>query len=76
MLQDIALMTTAEAAERLSVSTSWLKKQVATGQVAHTRLGRSVRFSGADLAEISTDAERGERRSNVPPGISVRRRRP
>jgi excisionase family DNA binding protein len=46
------LRTFEQAAEWLHVSDSWLRKQVAARKVPHTRLGRNVRFSEADLAEI------------------------
>lgn len=46
------LLTTAEAAQRLRVSASWLKKQAAAGKVPHIRLGRSVRFSPQNVAAI------------------------
>lgn len=46
------LLTTAEAAARLHVSPSWLKRRAAAGTVPHVRLGRSVRFSEADISAI------------------------
>lgn len=48
-----ALRDFAAAAEWLNVSESWLRKKVAQRQVAHTRLGRNVRFTDADLAAIA-----------------------
>lgn len=41
-----------QAAAYLHISESWLRKQVAKRRVPHTRFGRSVRFSAADLAQI------------------------
>ena len=41
------------AAAWLRVSESWLRKQVARRLVPHTRLGRNVRFTEADLEAIS-----------------------
>ena len=61
-MEEILLLTTSEAARRLHVSTSWLKKQVAAGKVPHTRLGRSVRFSAGQLLEI---VQIGERRADT-----------
>lgn len=43
------LMSSADAAARLGVSLSWLEKAVGRGQVQHTRVGRLVKFSQADL---------------------------
>jgi excisionase family DNA binding protein len=49
---DQTLLTTAEAARKLGISTSWLKRQVAAGAVTHTRFGRAVRFSEEQVAAI------------------------
>lgn len=46
------LYTTAEAAERLQMSADWLKKQAQARKVQCRRLGRSVRFSEADIEAI------------------------
>lgn len=43
------LMSSAQAATHLGVSLSWLEKAVGRGQVQHTRVGRLVKFSDADL---------------------------
>jgi excisionase family DNA binding protein len=59
------LFTTPEAARLLTVSTSWLKKQVAAGLVPHTRLGCNVRFTSDQVKDIvqrastTRDAEAG-----------------
>lgn len=46
------LLTTAEAAERLSVSPTFLKRAAAARTLPHTRVGRFVRWSEADLEQI------------------------
>ena len=46
------LRNTKEAAQLLGVSASWLKKQVIARNVPCTRIGRSVRFTEAQIAEI------------------------
>lgn len=52
MAPEERLLDIREAAEVLSVSTSWLYKRVAARAVPCTRLGRAVRFSRANLAAI------------------------
>lgn len=52
------LISSAQAAERLGVSLSWLEKAVGRGQVAHTRVGRLVKFSQADLDEFVSSRAR------------------
>jgi excisionase family DNA binding protein len=52
------LYTTAEAAELLRMSAEWLKKQAWRGQVPCVRMGRSVRFTDAQLNEIIAAHER------------------
>ena len=47
-----ALLTYAQAAERLNVKVGWLQDAVQARLVPHTRLGRQVRFSEQDLADI------------------------
>jgi excisionase family DNA binding protein len=49
---DERLLTFAEAAEVLNVPESWLREKVARRQVPHTRLGKHVRFTRADLTDI------------------------
>ncbi len=46
------LYTPAEAAQRLRVRESWLRKKAAARQVPCTFLGKHLRFSAADLATI------------------------
>jgi excisionase family DNA binding protein len=46
------LYTPAEAARRLQVRESWLRKKAAAREIPCTFLGRHLRFSPADLATI------------------------
>lgn len=46
------LYTTPEAAERLSVSPTFLKRAAAARTLPHTRVGRFVRWSEDDLEQI------------------------
>jgi excisionase family DNA binding protein len=46
------LLDFAEAARRLRMSESWLRHKVARREVAHTRIGRRVRFTAENIAEI------------------------
>lgn len=62
------LYTPAEAAERLKVTESWLKKRVAARTIPHTRIGRHIRFSDNDLAALVAQSE-------VSPSTSLRRRK-
>jgi excisionase family DNA binding protein len=54
----LLLYTPEQAAERLQVRPSWLRKKAAAGLVPHHRLGRHLRFSDADLAAIIRDGAR------------------
>jgi excisionase family DNA binding protein len=78
---DPLLYTPAEAAQRLRVRESWLRKKAAARQVPCTFLGKHLRFSPADLAAIVAGAarpavgRRGRRKSvttvrdrDLPPG--------
>jgi excisionase family DNA binding protein len=47
-----ALFTFTEAAERLRVRESWLRRQVTAKAIPHRRIGRVVRFAQHDLDEI------------------------
>ena len=60
----LPLYTPAEAARLLAVPESWLRRQVTARLVPHTRLGKHLRFSHADLVVIATTAAR-------PAGIAV-----
>jgi len=42
-------MSVAELAERLGCSTSWIYKQVESGQIPHFRLGAAIRFNSVDI---------------------------
>ena len=50
------LCTPAEAARVLAVPESWLRRQVTARLVPHTRLGKHLRFSHADLVLIAAAA--------------------
>lgn len=52
------LLTTQEAAKILNVSYEWLKKAAQQRTVPHTRVGRSVRFSHAQVDEIIANGAR------------------
>lgn len=48
-----ALYDFAEAASRLGVKESWLRRRTGpSGSIPHRKLGNSVRFTDDDLAEI------------------------
>lgn len=48
------LYTPAEAAELLKLKESWLRRAVQDKSIPHTKVGKHLRFSVADLAEIVT----------------------
>ncbi|MEU8158798.1 helix-turn-helix domain-containing protein [Micromonospora parva] len=50
--QDPRLYTPAEAAARLRVPESWLRRRAGRRQIPCTFLGKHLRFSSADLAAI------------------------
>ncbi|MFJ2081269.1 helix-turn-helix domain-containing protein [Micromonospora chokoriensis] len=50
--QDPQLYTPAEAAARLRVPESWLRRRAGRRQIPCTFLGKHLRFSSADLAAI------------------------
>ena len=52
---DRRLYSTKEAAYALNVSYSWLKHQVSSGKVVHTRLGRTVRFTDEQIDALVAD---------------------
>ncbi|PSK96125.1 excisionase family DNA binding protein [Murinocardiopsis flavida] len=53
---DTPLLSIDQAAEYLNVRPSWLRAKVAARQVPHRRLGKHVRFTAEDIAEILTAA--------------------
>jgi excisionase family DNA binding protein len=55
------LYTPAEAAERLSVKESWLRRQAGVRAVPCTFLGKHLRFSDADLRDIVRQGRRPPR---------------
>ena len=57
-LRLLPLYTPAEAARLLAVPESWLRRQVTARLVPHTRLGKHLRFSHADLVVIAAAAAR------------------
>lgn len=54
----LELFTPAQAAERLKVPESWLRKKATARQVPCTFLGKHLRFSAEDLAQIIRDGHR------------------
>ena len=52
------LFTPAQAAAMLTVPESWLRRRAAHRQIPCTMLGKHLRFSPANLAQIITDATR------------------
>ena len=46
------LFTYDDAAQRLGMSVRWLEDRVQRGEIPHRKMGRSVRFTDADLATI------------------------
>ena len=63
------LLTPAEAAIRLRVRESWLRKRAAARAIPCTFLGKHLRFSAADLAAIVAGAA-------LPAGTRRRRHKP
>jgi excisionase family DNA binding protein len=63
---DPLLLDTATAAARLNIGPVWLKKAVTRGEVQHTRVGRLVRFSEADIQAFLA--------SRVRPAVNPRRK--
>jgi excisionase family DNA binding protein len=70
------LYTPAEAAQRLRVRESWLRKKAAAREVPCTFLGKHLRFSAADLTAIVAAAARPAtgRRPRRRPATTVRDR--
>ncbi|MFJ9127694.1 helix-turn-helix domain-containing protein [Streptomyces sp. NPDC102340] len=50
--QELRLFTAVQAAGLLQIPASWLRKKAAAGQIAHTRIGRHLRFSSTDLQQL------------------------
>lgn len=55
------LHTPAEAATLLRVKESWLRRHAGQRTIASTMLGKHLRFSDADLAQIAENARRPPR---------------
>lgn len=53
-----------DAAARLNVGKKWLANQARADLVPHRRLGRSIRFTEADLQAIEESAARGAAPAN------------
>jgi excisionase family DNA binding protein len=70
----VLLYTPAEAAQRLQVRESWLRKKAAAHEVPCTFLGKHLRFSPADLAGIIAASARPAvgRRGRRRPSTTVR----
>ncbi len=56
-MTDPMLIGFPEAAARLGVAESWLRRAVTAREVPHRRLGKRVMFSLADLDQIVAEAE-------------------
>ncbi|MFE9246444.1 helix-turn-helix domain-containing protein [Nocardiopsis sp. NPDC006938] len=54
----LELFTPAQAAEKLKVPESWLRKKATARQVPFTFIGKHLRFSAQDLAQIIHDGRR------------------
>ncbi|MEV0093754.1 helix-turn-helix domain-containing protein [Streptomyces sp. NPDC050738] len=55
------MLTADQAAHHLRVTASWLRKKAAAGHIAHTRIGRHLRFSAADLHGLIRSGNRPPR---------------
>ncbi|WP_436776751.1 helix-turn-helix domain-containing protein [Yinghuangia sp. YIM S09857] len=66
----VLLLTPAQAAARLQVRESWLRAKVSARVVPCTFVGRHLRFSEQDLADIvaagRTEPRRGRRNRRAP----------
>src|SRR2546428_12635947 len=74
LFEETLLYTPAEAAQRLQVRESWLRKKAAARQVPCTFLGKHLRFSPADLAAIVAASARpavGRRSRRKPSSVSA-----
>lgn len=54
----LRLFTADQAALLLQIPASWLRKKAAAGLIAHTRIGRHLRFSPADLKSLIETGQR------------------
>jgi excisionase family DNA binding protein len=59
------LYTPAEAAELLAVPESWLRRKAGRRLIPCTKLGKHLRFSPADLAQIAQDGAQTARTVTV-----------
>jgi excisionase family DNA binding protein len=56
--ETLRLLTADQAASLLQVPASWLRKKAAAGLIAHTRIGRHLRFSTSDLQNLVKNGHR------------------
>ena len=56
----LELLTVAQVAELLQVTTEWLYDQCALNAIPHLRLGRTIRFRAADIAEYLDGRRRAD----------------
>lgn len=61
------LYTPAQAADRLAVSESWLRRQAGQRRIPSTRIGKHLRFSATDLGDIVAAGHRQPRRRSARP---------
>jgi excisionase family DNA binding protein len=66
------LHTPAEAAQLLRVPESWLRKKAAARMIPCTFVGKHLRFSSADLAEIVEAGARQPHQHRETPGRRLR----
>ena len=59
-------MTAATVAAKLEVSTDFVYRRVQSGEWPCTRLGRKVRFTDADVADILDICRSDAKRTSVP----------
>lgn len=72
----MAMLTAAEAAERLGVNTSRVRQLILAGRLAATKFGRDWMIDEADLAAVAErTAGWPKGRSRKPPAKPVRKRR-
>lgn len=58
LARDVRLFTADQATDLLQIPASWLRKKAAAGHIAHTRIGRHLRFSRADLEQLINSGRR------------------
>lgn len=68
----MSLLTTKQVAERLHVSRPVVSRLCSSGQLAHHRIGSSLRISEADLEAYLARTRRGEPQHRPTPNAEVR----